>query len=104
MYKLNTQADAPLLKIRDLTKVYHLGRDFWALRGVNMDINRGELVSIVGQSGSGKTTLLNILGCLDHPTGGDYWLGGHYTKGYAALRNWQVCEGLAVRRNDRLSR
>jgi putative ABC transport system ATP-binding protein len=73
----SSESDMPLLRVRGLTKVYHLGEEFWALRGVDMDIHEGELVSIVGQSGSGKSTLLNILGCLDRPTAGEYWLDGH---------------------------
>jgi putative ABC transport system ATP-binding protein len=88
----DADAGMPLLRVRGLTKVYHLGEDFWALRGVDIDINEGELVSIVGQSGSGKSTLLNILGCLDRPTGGDYWLAGHHinkmsSNELAAVRN-----------------
>ncbi|MGD9842085.1 MAG: ABC transporter ATP-binding protein [Steroidobacteraceae bacterium] len=86
------EAGMPLLRVRGLTKMYHLGEDFWALRGVDIDIHEGELVSIVGQSGSGKSTLLNILGCLDRPTGGDYWLAGHHinhmsSDDLAAVRN-----------------
>jgi putative ABC transport system ATP-binding protein len=74
--KNRNPSSLPLLRVRGLTKVYHLGEAFWALRGVDIDIQHGELVSIVGQSGSGKSTLLNILGCLDRPTEGEYWLGG----------------------------
>lgn len=82
----------PLLRIRGLTKVYHLGEELHALRGVDIDIQSGEWVSIIGQSGSGKSTLLNILGCLDRPTGGDYWLAGHHINALnsnelAAIRN-----------------
>jgi putative ABC transport system ATP-binding protein len=86
------EAGMPLLRVRGLTKMYHLGEDFWALRGVDIDIHEGELVSIIGQSGSGKSTLLNILGCLDRPTGGDYWLAGNHinkmsSDDLAAVRN-----------------
>jgi putative ABC transport system ATP-binding protein len=84
VFKDEAQADAPLLRVRKLTKVYHLGEEFWALRGVDIDIHEGELVSIIGQSGSGKSTLLNILGCLDRPTGGDYWLAGHHINNMSA--------------------
>ncbi len=91
-FKEAAEAGMPLLRVRGLTKMYHLGEDFWALRGVDIDIHEGELVSIIGQSGSGKSTLLNILGCLDRPTGGDYWLAGHHinkmnSDDLAAVRN-----------------
>src|SRR5882757_1110075 len=72
------ESGLPLLRTRGLTKVYHLGEELMALRGVDIDIHAGEMVSIIGQSGSGKSTLLNILGCLDRPTSGDYWLAGHH--------------------------
>jgi putative ABC transport system ATP-binding protein len=62
---------------QDLTKVYTMGEiDVHALRGLSMQIKAGEVVSIMGPSGSGKTTLMNILGCLDLPTTGDYYLAG----------------------------
>jgi putative ABC transport system ATP-binding protein len=66
-----------LIEIRELTKVYTLG-DFsvHALRGVSLDIERGEFIAIMGPSGSGKSTFLNILGCLDQPTAGCYLLEG----------------------------
>jgi len=91
-FKNAGEAGMPLLRVRGLTKMYHLGEDFWALRGVDIDIVEGELLSIIGQSGSGKSTLLNILGCLDRPTGGDYWLAGHHINkmslnDLAAVRN-----------------
>ncbi|MDD2521600.1 MAG: ABC transporter ATP-binding protein [Anaerolineaceae bacterium] len=69
---------APVIKIRDLTKVFHLGgsNDVHALRGVSLDIYPGEMVAIMGPSGSGKSTLMNMIGCLDSPTSGDYYLDG----------------------------
>jgi len=68
----------PVIQIRDLTKVYKLGggNDVHALRGVSLDIFPGEMVAIMGPSGSGKSTLMNMIGCLDSPSGGQYFLDG----------------------------
>jgi putative ABC transport system ATP-binding protein len=66
-----------LIQCKDLWKVYRLGDvSVPALRGVNLDIQDGELLAIMGASGSGKTTLMNILGCLDRPSQGTYCLDG----------------------------
>ena len=66
-----------LVRLEDLWKVYHVGTtSVPALRGVSMSIDEGEYLAIMGPSGSGKSTMLNVLGCLDRPSGGHYWLGG----------------------------
>ncbi len=66
-----------LIRLEDIHKTYHLGEvDVPVLRGVSLSIARGEMVALMGASGSGKTTLMNILGCLDHPSSGKYWLDG----------------------------
>lgn len=70
--------ESPVIQIRDLTKVYQLGgsNDVHALRGVSLDIFPGEMVAIMGPSGSGKSTLMNMIGCLDTPSAGEYYLDG----------------------------
>jgi putative ABC transport system ATP-binding protein len=66
-----------MIEVKDLTKTYHLGSvDVHALQGVSFRIEDGEAVAIMGQSGSGKSTLMSILGCLDLPTSGEYFLDG----------------------------
>jgi putative ABC transport system ATP-binding protein len=66
-----------MIEVKDLTKIYHLGSvDVPALQGVSFRIEDGEAVAIMGQSGSGKSTLMSILGCLDLPTSGEYFLDG----------------------------
>jgi putative ABC transport system ATP-binding protein len=66
-----------VIRIRELTREYPMGTErILALRGVTLDIRRNEYVAIMGPSGSGKSTMMNLLGCLDTPTGGEYWLNG----------------------------
>jgi len=69
------EAVRPLIHVRGLTKIYVMGsEEIRALDGVDLDIEKNEYVAIMGPSGSGKSTLMNLLGCLDTPTAGEYWL------------------------------
>src|SRR5215468_7717216 len=66
-----------MIKTNDLWKTYVMGEEeIHALRGVTFEIKRNEYVAIIGPSGSGKSTLMNLIGCLDTPSKGDYWLNG----------------------------
>lgn len=79
-----------LIRCEDLWKVYRLGDvEVQALRGLNLTIEQGEFVAIMGSSGSGKSTLMNMLGCLDQPSKGHYWLNG---VDVAALRADELAE------------
>ena len=67
----------PLISIKDMHKIYNPGEnEVRALDGVSLEIHEGEFVAIIGHSGSGKSTLMNMIGCLDTPTSGSYFLHG----------------------------
>ena len=89
-------APAPVLRVVDLHKYYDLGATrVHALRGVNLEIRGGEFVAIMGASGSGKSTFMNLLGCLDRPTSGQYFLEGVDVANYdkralAHIRNQKI--------------
>jgi putative ABC transport system ATP-binding protein len=86
----------PVISVRDLVKTYVVGEvTVRALRGANMDVEAGEFVAVTGPSGSGKSTLMHILGCLDRPTSGQYFLDGRDVSrmskdDLAAVRNRKI--------------
>jgi macrolide transport system ATP-binding/permease protein len=85
-----------LIELRGISKAYRLGEvELPVLRDISLNISRGEFVALMGTSGSGKTTLMNLLGCLDRPSSGQYWLDGDDVGGLssdeqATLRNQRI--------------
>src|SRR5215210_8678786 len=68
---------AALISMRDIWKTYVMGsEEVHALHGVSFDVQKGEYLAIIGPSGSGKSTLMNLIGCLDTPSQGEYWING----------------------------
>jgi putative ABC transport system ATP-binding protein len=89
-------AEAPVIRTEGIRKVYRMGNtEVHALRGVNLEVQRGEMIAVMGASGSGKSTLMNIIGCLDLPTAGSYELDGIRVDGLnkdelADIRNQKI--------------
>jgi putative ABC transport system ATP-binding protein len=88
--------DRTIIELKDLTKTYVVGEiEVHALKSIDLTIRAGEFVAIMGASGSGKSTLLNLIGCLDQPTAGEYFLDGINTSKlnkneYAHIRNQKI--------------
>ncbi len=92
----NTKDDVPLIRLENIGMIYKIGDiSYEVLKGINLTVENGEFVSIMGASGSGKSTLMNILGCLDKPTSGSYFLEGKDVSGLtsdelAEIRNKKI--------------
>jgi len=92
----DTSGKTPVIRLENIYKTYDLGEiQVPAVRGISLDIYPGEFVAIMGASGSGKSTIMNILGCLDKPTKGRYFLDGHDVSGLtkqelAAIRSHKI--------------
>src|SRR5947207_11051061 len=80
-YREDLVSNGLVIKTTDLAKVYEMGAEqVHALRGIDVEIHKGEYVAIMGPSGSGKSTLMNLIGCLDSPSSGKYWLAGRLVR------------------------
>ena len=76
--QITASAGESLISMREIWKTYQMGvEELHALRGVSFDVKKGEYLAIIGPSGSGKSTLMNLIGCLDSPTKGQYWINGN---------------------------
>jgi putative ABC transport system ATP-binding protein len=90
------RSNGPIIRTKDLKRVYMMGtEEVQALKGIDLQIERGDYVAIMGPSGSGKSTLMNLIGCLDTPTSGEYWLNNRAVSELtddelAAVRNEEV--------------
>src|SRR5688572_32860269 len=86
--------DVPIIVVEDVKKRYRLGHEeVWALRGVSLEVKRGEFLSIMGPSGSGKSTLFNQIGALDRPTEGRVFFDGHSVLALSeAQQAWVSCK------------
>lgn len=93
---MNVSEKKSIIRIKGLTKTYVVGEvEVHALKSVDLDIVEGEFVAVMGSSGSGKSTLMNLIGCLDSPTAGEYFLDGVNTgtlskNDYARIRNQKI--------------
>ena len=93
---MGSNGNGTIIKMAEIRKIYDTGKvTVEALKGVDLEIHKGEMVAIVGPSGSGKSTLMNLIGCLDTPTSGSYELGGQTVAGVsrdtlAEIRNKRV--------------
>src|SRR5207245_9070756 len=96
-YREDLVSSGLVIKTEAVGKVYEMGAEqVHALRGVDLEIRKGEYVAIMGPSGSGKSTLMNLIGCLDSPSAGKYWLEGRLVSDLdddelAYIRNKEIC-------------